>query len=321
MSEKRSWDVQLRRQSPARTPAAAPAARLRTRPVRLHASGERLHERRTRERKAWRIAIIIALCVLIAVALYVMWLPQLRIQEVTASGPGAQSVEEAALGALAGTYGYVVPRNSVFFFPKSAIRSAILTQHPDIAAVSIKRSSFDSIVLAATPRMAAFVWCGASIILPVNGSCYEADAEGLVFKPRPEELAASIGSTTPPQFVTNELRVYSALASELAEGASPVGMRVSYASAIPDALRFVKAIRELGVPVAALALRDDEADLWVNETTRITYVLGHELDAAQLAASVIPTLDLTDGTIEYLDLRFPGRAYVQRYGEQSTVGQ
>lgn len=240
---------------------------------------------------------------------------------MTVSGPSAQSVEEAALGALVGTYGYIVPRNSVFFFPKPAIRGAILAQHPDIAAISIQRSSFDSIELTVTPRAAAFIWCGTSIILPVSSSCYEADAEGLVFKPRVEVFAKSTGSTTPQHSVTSELRVYAALASELAEGASPVGMRVSYAAAVPDALRFVKAIRELGVPVAALALRDDEADLWLNEITRITYVLGHEQDAVQLAVSVIPTLDLTDGTIEYLDLRFPGRAYVQRYGEESTAGQ
>jgi hypothetical protein len=112
-----------------------------------------------------------------------------------------------------------------------------------------------------------------------------------------------------------DLRIFAPLDREVGEGISPVGARIVNHDAIPDALRFVKAIRGLNVPVSSLALRGDEADLWLSGPTRITYVLGTEEMAAQLAASVVPTLDFTNASVEYLDLRFSGKAYVKRYGE------
>lgn len=259
--------------------------------------------------------MLVILLALIAGALYAIWLPQLRIQEVHATGPNTSSMEQAARSVLAGTYGYVIPRNSIFFFPKAAMRNVVLAQRPEVAAVSIKRSSFSSVSVSATPRVMAFVWCGVSKTATTTTACYEADTEGLVFKPLAGVLDSASVATTLAMPATGELRVYSPLGKEFTEGTSPVGTRVISAAAIPDALRFVKAIRELGIPVVALELRGDEADLWVNEATRITYVLGREQEAADLAASVIPTLNLVSGLIEYLDLRFSGRAYVKRYGE------
>lgn len=337
MSERKSWDIQPKRKAapaapprkhaaaahPARRPATdgirpAPrkAAAPSPRPQRRAAGGSLRDQRRRKRNKGW-IILTAVLAVLILAALYALWLPQVRIQEVRAEGPSAESIAQAAMGSLAGTYAYLLPRNSIFFFPQGAVRSAVLGAHPEVAAVSISRSSFTSLRLIATPRAKAIIWCGPDIDTNYpDDACFDADAEGLVFKRSTAPAGTQIlstGSGTP--MLPGDLRIFAPLDGEVAEGQSPVGLRVVGAAGIPDALRFVKAVRNLGVPVSALALRGDEADLWLNGPTRITYVLGDEEVAAELAASVIPKLNLTDGSIQYLDLRFRGKAYVKRYGE------
>jgi hypothetical protein len=226
-------------------------------------------------------------------------------------------MREVANKALTGTYAFIIPRNSIFFFPKDDVRAAILREHPEAGALSISRDSFSSITIEATPRAKGFVWCGISLDAPyANETCFDTDVEGLVFRPSDvstSTVVLTVASGTP--MTPGDLRIYAPVDQDLGEGASPVGARVVGATNIPNALRFVKAVRDLGVPVSALQLRGDEADLWVNKSTRITYVLGREEEAVQLAASVVPELTLDDGSIQYLDLRFKGKAYVKRYGE------
>jgi hypothetical protein len=252
-----------------------------------------------------------------ALLLIAVWLPQLRVSEVTAEGPGAEQAVEAARSALSGTYAFILPRNSIFFLPKDEIREAVLMSESQIAALSIRRTSFHSIALTGTPRAKAFIWCGTTIDASfADGGCFEADAEGLVFRQAgvsTSTVVLSTGDETPA--TAGDFRIFAPLDREIGEGQTPVGARVMNHEAIPDALRFVKAIRSLNVPVSALALRGDEADLWLSGPTRITYVLGAEEMAAQLAASVVPALDLTNGSVQYVDLRFSGKAYVKRYGE------
>jgi hypothetical protein len=330
MSERKSWDVQPKRRVSAR-PAPAPAReRLSVngvRPVRRPAApvraprttarpqGERLRDRRRKKRKTGTIILAVFFVALLALVIYLLWLPQLRIQSVHAEGPQAEGVERVAQENLSGRYALILPRNSIFFFPKGAVRDAVLSTYPEISALSISRSSFTSVSLLGTPRASAFVWCGTTIDTP-QATCFDTDAEGLVFKEAVVStstvvLTTASGTPTTP----SDLRIFSPLDRELGEAATPVGAHVMNAEAIPDALRFVKAVRSLGVPVSSLVLRGDEADLWLNGPTRITYVLGREEEAAELAASVIPGLNLTNGSLQYLDLRFSGKAYIKRYGE------
>ena len=287
----------------------------RSQPVRPRPAG-RLREKRRKARKTGLIIALVVLGIVLAAAVYALWLPQFRIQEVQAEGPGRDHMIEVAQTTLRGTYAFVVPRNSIFFFPKEDIRAAILADNPEAGALSISRNSFTSISITATARAKTFVWCGTQVETPYgDGTCFDTDAEGLVFRPAgvsTSTMVVSVSSSTPTS--PGDLRIYAPLDRDVSEG-SPIGARVTGAEAIPNALRLVKAIRGLGVPISALSLRGDEADLWVNRTTRITYVLGREEETAQLAASVIPGLTLTDGSIQYLDLRFKGKAYVKRYGE------
>lgn len=345
MSERKSWDVQRKQGAPKATPTSAstptparpqlkrapqPVETMRRRPaapptpvakakpvqqVRRPSTppSGTLKQRRKQKRRAMRYVGSALFLIILAAAFYAAWLPALRVQSVEANGPNAQAAQSVARMKLLGTYAYILPRNSIFFFPTQKIRSAILDAAPDVSAVSITRLTFSSIEVRTTPRATSFLWCGTSIETTIaDGSCFDADIEGLIFK---EDPSTSTTTATTTQHVNGQVRVFSALDKELAEGQSPVRAHVASPVHIPDALKFVDAIRQLGAPVSSLGIRGDEADLWLNGPTRITYILGHEKEAAELAASALPTLQLSNGSIKYVDLRFPGKAYVMRYGE------
>ena len=245
---------------------------------------------------------MVVVSLLAGVALYLVWLPALRVSDVDAVGPHAVEARQLAQQALWGTHAFVLPRNSLFFIPEDDIRARILESHPDIEAVSISATGLTSLLVTTLPRAEAFVWCGVARE-ESDGSCYSANAEGLIFAP----VSAEVASTTAA------LRVYAPVEGQ--EGASPVKARIGHASRIPVALRFVKAMQILGANVVSVSFRGDEADLYTEAGTRITYVLGREEEAAGIAASVFPQLALNDGSIAYVDLRFSGKAYFKRKGE------
>ncbi len=280
---------------------------------------EPLKDRRRRARRVMRMALGIFIVLVIAATIGALWLPAVRIQSVHASGSEQSDMEAIATASMQGTTYFIVPRDSIFFFPESAIRRDILAQHPDIAAVSISRSGFDSISIAGVPRESAFLWCGqapdsatiGTTIVDLNASstptilpsCYDADSQGYVF------AQAAAGDA-------NSFRIYDEV--RLVNG-SPLGGRLQNASSLPAALQFVKTIKSLGVQVVSLALRSDEADLFTQGGTKITYVLGNEDSATKLAQSAFPTLNLNDGSLEYVDLRFTDKVYFKKKGETTSA--
>ncbi len=258
-----------------------------------------------------------------------LWLPTFRIKTIQAAGPDSDGMQVVTQNVLSGTYHYVFPRDSIFFFPENEIRAQILQQYPDISAVAIARTSLGSISIASIPRQTALVWCGenypsVTAVVPTSAStspevptpttspvinCYDTDSQGVIFaiEPNPTSISAET------------IRIYAPLAqassSEAQVTASvPLGSHIIEAGMVPNALRFVKVIKSMGVPIVAFAIRVDEADMYTQSGTRITYVLGREEMAKQLAESAFPSLNLGDGSLEYVDLRFDGKVYFKKVG-------
>lgn len=301
MSAKKSWDVQ-RKSSTQATARVVQSVRVPA-PISKEKK-EPLKARRKKQRKAFRLFLFVFCALVICTLLYLLWRPALRISAVSVMGPSEQEIAALSLRVLEGSYLYVVPKNSIFFYPEKRLREEIVVTFPEVVAVSMSRSSFTSVAITAVPRMSAFVWCAP--ILPVTDdsdlfSCYDVDAQGLIFKENFDQNTA-----------TSTLHIFAGLEGDsLRIEGSPVGMRVAHAEVVPPALLFVKTMKQLGIPVESVTLRGDEADLRVG-STRITYVLGKEAEAAQLAVSVLPQLNLTDGSVEYLDLRFVTKAYIKK---------
>jgi hypothetical protein len=319
MSERKSWDV-VRKPAKAAEPAhpvATHAPTLSSGPRRNALAQQRgsrrpLREKRKEQRSIFRYVLIVFFLALISGVLYLIWLPALRVNTVEAQGLEQEGIKQVATPVLWGMYPYGIPHNSIFFLPESAIRVQVLKAFPDLSAISIKPTSLHGILITGTPRESAFVWCGVSVDAPpADGMCFNADSEGLIFS-AVDPVTVNASST---------LRIFAPLDRDIADGQSPIRAHVAGPQRMPDVLRFVKGLRALNAPVSSVAISGDEANLYLQGPTKIRYVLGHEDEAIQLAASALPTLNLTDGSIDYIDLRFiaatttPGKVYVKRFGQ------
>ena len=250
------------------------------------------------------MAALAAIALVAVLIVYGLHRPEVRIRSIDASGTHAEAMPRIALDALKGRYYAVIPKDSIFFYDEEEVRAALLASFPDISSLSIGRSGFSSLRVESLSRIQAFAWCG-TMMGDALESCYEADGEGFIFR------ETAVASST--------LRIYGQLKDI---DAPVVGNKVAAADQVPIALQFVRAIESMGAGVESLQLRGDETDLFIRgSTTRITYILGKEREAAQLAASVLPTVNLTDGSIEYLDLRFEGKAYVKKVGEAEPINE
>ena len=297
MSAKRSFDLEVKRPAK-RTPAARKKASKE--PARRRR--KTLREKRQEQSTTKNLFVVAGVVLLLGVVVYGFWRPEVRISKVDAA---TDSLTSVALAQLSGTYYHVVPRDSFFFYPEGAIRDAVLEKHPEVSSVSVSREGFNTIALTTTERRSSMRWCGTPAEAPAAHACYEADSNGLVFRAAPVDEA----TTTPT------LRVYAELDTASSTGSYPLRATVVGTEHMREILRFVNDVKSLSVPVRSLSIRADEADLYTEGNTRITYVIGKEKEARSSAEAAFPKLNLVDGSVQYVDLRFPGKVYVKRVGE------
>lgn len=297
--------VRKKRPEPARTVVTAPAP-TRREAVRAPAPrGPRvpLGKRRRNARKKLLIGLSVGIIALLVLFEILLWQPFLRISTVTTEGPSAPELKAFVERQLVGTRYLIVPRNSIFFLPEKEVRAAVLAAFPEVEAVSISPKGLSTLSVVASPRSGVLWWCG-TLEAPVT-PCYEADAHGFVFKQVAPELSAA--STT-------ALTIYAPL--ETPPGSTPpIGSSIAAHDRLPAIVQFVKAMRTLNADVVSIALRGDEADLYTRAGTRITYVVGREQQAVGLATSGFSTLNLNDGSLLYVDLRFDSKLYFKKRGE------
>ncbi len=320
MSAKKSWDVErksspkpalqqqpapVRKEKAARSPKPTRVKKAKRVPKPV-LSKESLKVRRARARRMFLILISVLVLLGIAGLFYASWSPALRVQEVRAEGPHAHEIISETKEQLKGTHAFILPRNSLFFLPVSNIREAVLHNHPDVVAVAVHSSGLQSITVVASPRPTAYLWCGVTRSEP--GECYTVDTSGLIFGKAEVDVASSSQS--------QYLKVYNSVEGSVED---PVRAHVSYASAFPNALRLAKALKTLQANITEFTIENDEASFYTAQGTRITYVIGNENATATLAASVFPTLNLQQGSVEYVDLRFEGKVYLRR--QQAPVAE
>lgn len=258
---------------------------------------ERLVERRRLRRRRLLIAFCILLLLLLAAAMWGLWQSSVRISNITVYGADA-SFSEYAKNAMQGSYLGIVPRDSTFFFPASHIRADLLAAHPDIAAVSIFRKGFTGLSLKIDYRVPIARWCGRAPTPGVDEYCYLFDASGLIY---------ATAATT-----TQTLNTFSLYAPLEGNGLEPLHAGIARAERLPSLFDFARQLDTFGSSVSHVVLRDDEVDDILGSGTRITYVLGHERDAFTALVSARDTMNLADGSLEYVDLRFDGKVYLKK---------
>jgi hypothetical protein len=266
-------------------------------------SSERLAERRRRRRRRWLVAFFVLLLLLLAAVAYGLQQSAVRISRIEC--PDAD-VAAIARQAMQGSYFGIIPRDSIFFFPEERIRADILMAHSGIAAVSIVQSSFSSIFIKIDERVPIARWCGStssprsatSSRSDLVAQCYLFDARGFIF------------GTTSAISLVNSFAVYEPLANN--STSSPVGLTLPNAEKFPSAFDFARRLGTFGSPVSDIVLRADEVDDYLASGTRVTYLLGNEENAFTALASARADLNLSDGSVDYVDLRFDGKVYLKK---------
>lgn len=258
----------------------------------------RLAERRRTRRRRLIIAFCVLLCIALGAFIWGLWQSSMRISSVTVYGSDV-SFSDYATRAMQGSYFGIIPRDSILFFPESSIRADILAAHPDIAAVSIFRKGFTGISMKMDYRVPIARWCGLAPTPDVDEYCYVFDASGYLFTT----------AATSSQRALNTFSLYAPLVGETLE---PLHATLANVEKLPAAFDFARQLDTFGSPTARVIIHNDEVDDILTSGTRITYVLGHERDAFTALVSARENLNLADGSLDYVDLRFDGKVYLKK---------
>lgn len=257
----------------------------------------RLAERRRLRRRRVLIASSILAAAVLGGLIYGLWQQPVRISRVMLYGAD-QALADTAMTAIQGSYFGVLPRDSAFFYSEDRIRAALLERDPAIAAVSIFRNGLSGLSIKVDYRVAIAPWCGLGPTEGVEAYCYVFDANGFIFAP------ASTSTKTVNAFV-----LYAPLAGDTQE---PLRAVLARANDFPTMFDFARKLTTLGSPVKDIVMHDDEVDMHLKNDTRITYVLGKEQEAFAALVSARENLNVSDGSLEYVDLRFPGKVYLKK---------
>lgn len=278
-----------------------------------HHSSSRLAQRRRKNHFRVLITLSVLFFIAICLAFYGLWQPAVRISNIVVYGAD-QSLADVARAAMQGNYLGVIPLDSTFFFPEERIRQDIIAAHSDIAAVSIFRDGLTSISIKVDYRTPVARWCGvppdasssdaslAAVVMATASStsatsCYLFDASGFVY------------ATTTSSASVNNFAVY----ESLSQTGDPVGTVLPNAGMLPSAFDFARQLSAFGTTVVAVVFNDNnEVDDYLASGTRIMYVLGSEQDAYTALLSAKADTNLADGSIDYVDLRFPGKVYLKK---------
>jgi len=246
------------------------------------------------------VAFVVLIIVLCGASLYAIQQPAVRISRVQVFGADP-ALATTAQDAIRGSYLGIIPRDSILFYPADDVRSAIIARQPDIAAISIFRSGFDGLTIKVNSRTPIAYWCpsaGSGMLLAtstvVNERCFVFDDSGRIY-----------ATSTAVQLV-NSFVLY------MPQVTGQIGTILPQAEKLPDAFNFARQIATLGSPVISVSISDTAVDCTLASGTHIIYMLGHEQNAFTALVSAKDKLNLSDGSLDYVDLRFDGKVYLKK---------
>jgi hypothetical protein len=194
---------------------------------------------------------------------------------------------------LVGSYGFIIPKASAFFYPRNGIENALRTTHKRIKEVVVERSSLTSLTIRLQEREPAALWCRDD-----ESVCYFMDASGYVFADSP----------------TYSGNVYVLFKKGMLQG-EIVGSQYMPEDEFSLISFFIGELSRLSLSTRSFEATADEYVLHLAEGGRIMFVRGANLNTVLLALETTLMSESfkkhTLAELEYLDLRFANKAVVK----------
>ncbi|HWB33999.1 MAG TPA: hypothetical protein VG753_01610 [Candidatus Paceibacterota bacterium] len=264
--------------------------------ARVELPASKIRARRRKRRVRIMIALVALVVVVAGILLGLLWAPFARIHTVDiegASSVNVDTVHAAAEALLEGQEWYVVPRDSVFFYPKEVLRSGLLQQFPVFKTIGFSSPSLTALSISVTERAPAALWCGES--MATSSPCSLMDDSGAVYAPAADfsgqvyvQYYGALTASSPKQFMTPDtFQSLTALTAALAAAAKE--------------------------NVVAVEVTPDTGIVHFDSGFVLRYALGgggaDVVERFSLALTAAPFTAHTLSDFDYLDLRFGDRLY------------
>ena len=275
-----------------------------------------------RRKRRMRVLVVLILLALVLVAVVIGFLrkPTFQISSVTITGTSSLDSNEIQLAAqkhISGNYVLVIPRTNVLLFSKTMMNEYLMNQFPGIASVDTEFSSPTMLSISITEKKPAYLWCTAQ--------CYFVDDSGMVYQDSPTftpGVFLEFFGTTPTATITDPsdpIRRRFASVAEFTKSISVVNDLSTYPMHIISLkyLSLADSTPQLATGVGDVALTIDQIGNSVIPNTAQILILQSQ-DAATIAQalglvladkSFQDTFSAHPETLQYIDLRFPGKIY------------
>lgn len=267
--------------------------------------------KRERQRIFFRIAGVI-FCALFFGGLAVWGLNQdaVRIQRVAVrgnSGISSTTLSSMMTESLAGAYAFLVPKDTVLFYPRQIMIANVLSAYPQIKKAEVTTENFDTLVLSVEERTSQFVWCDPSAAIDAAGEavCYFADTSGYIFDHAP--------SFSNPVFFEVKSPLVDALGAS--RSGAPIGGFVLSEEALKKLLIFKDRLSIAGIETIALhVFPGGDYELRIKNGGKILFngkqnfdTVLENLNAALHASDLNKAL--AGASLQYIDLRFGNKVF------------
>jgi len=247
--------------------------------------------------------------------------PFVTVQNIVVKGnelTRTEDIEQAVEEAMSGSYGFVVPKRSIFFVPTGQIEQALYERFPRFDEVEVNRTGPTSLAVNVHERRADMLWCVDSALAATStdpsdarDECYFLDPTGLVIARAPyftpgiffelytEPLSEPLGKQPISQKDLDNLRH---LAAVLPEALRSLPDSPYY----PDHVQvkggeYIVTVASRTIDRAAWQLRLSAEQSAVDIVANLRSVLSSEAFIADYAAR--------GGAVDYMDLRFGKKVF------------
>ena len=280
---------------------------------------QKLLHKRKKIHRIIRISSGIIFVLIVVGAIILLRTPRMQIYSITVTGneiTDTDSIIQNIQNSLSGTYAYIIPKTSIFFYPKQTVYSNLITDFQRFDSIKITLVNKTNLVVAVTEEKGTALWCGAdSDVLDFTIPCYFTDTDGKIID-------------RAPYYSGNVyLRFFGNTASF--DVTHPLGQYFVYNTEYHKLVHFANNVASLGFAVKAVRVGAEGDDYFILDLdgTHMAYVhfkaddnydvLFSNLATAITNSALLEQVKNNKSNLEYFDLRFTNKVYY-KFSDTST---